>query len=270
MLAEQRNDHARQHVSAAACGKAGVAGVVDISIQTVHDHRPAALEQHDSVAPRCKAHRLPGPVIRLRVAAQPQKFPVMRGQHDRTGTSAQNIYMSRDGVYAIRVQNQRRAAAQQDRLHEPRQLLRAAEARTEQHCVHIFQTCGDRRQRRHAEPSFLVAGQRKDDLAPGSRRYDRIDLFRHAEIYQTASRAERARCPRAGPRPSALPSRTAAGPGRSRPCGSPAAGPAAAHGPVCLRCIALSIQVLPYLLLPRFVLLRASFPAVPDEFWGSG
>ena len=72
------------------------------------------LEQHDSVAPRCKAHRLPGPVIRLRVAAQPQKFPVMRGQHDRTGTSAQNIYMSRDGVYAIRVQNQRRAAAQQD------------------------------------------------------------------------------------------------------------------------------------------------------------
>ena len=77
--------------------------MVYINIQAVGNDRPAALEQKDGVRPVREAHRLLRPVGCPGVAAQPQKLTVMRREHDRTGTSAQHIYMRRDGVYAVRI-----------------------------------------------------------------------------------------------------------------------------------------------------------------------
>ena len=45
-----------------------------------------------------------------------------------------------------------------------------------------------------AEPSCLVARKREDDLASRTRSNNRVDFFWHAEIYKTASRAERRLC----------------------------------------------------------------------------
>ena len=168
--------------------------MVYINIQAVGNDRPAALEQKDGVRPVREAHRLLRPVGCFGVAAQPQELTVMRRKHDRTGTSAQHIYMRRSGVYAVRVQNERRAADGKDRLHQPRQLLRAAKTGAEQHSVHFGKPRCNRRQRGHAEPPCLVARERKDDLAPRACGDDRIDFLRHAEIHKAAARAERGLC----------------------------------------------------------------------------
>lgn len=75
------------------------------------------LEQKDGMRPVCEAHRLLRPVGCFGVAAQPQKLTVMRREHNRTGTSAQHIYMRCDRVYAVRIQNERHTADGKKRLH---------------------------------------------------------------------------------------------------------------------------------------------------------
>lgn len=220
----------------------------------------AALEQKDGVRPVREAHRLLRPVGCPGVAAQPQKLAVMRRKHDRTGTSAQHIYMRRSGVYAVRVQNERRAADGKDRLHQPRQLLRAAKTGAEQHGVHFGKPRCNRRQRGHAEPPCLVARERKDDLAPRACGDDRIDFLWHAEIHKAAARAECGLCRkpcRAGQSLGAAEQKDSA---VITLGGSPAAGPAAAPQSASCSCIALSMQVLPF---PQSSILKiiASFRA---------
>ena len=102
--------------------------------------------------------------------------------------------MRRSGVYAVRVQNERHTADGKDRLHQPRQFLRAAKTGAEQHSVHFGKPRCNRRQRGHAEPPCLVARERKDDLAPRACGDDRIDFLRHAEIHKAAARAECGLC----------------------------------------------------------------------------
>ena len=130
-LAQKRRQNPRQNITAAAGGHACIAGPVDISFCSVGDDRLMSLSKDHAAG-------LPGQrlgacdPIPLRRLGQAAKFTLMGRQDHGTSCSAQYIYMSRSGVYSVGIQNQRAAAVPQEFCHQPIQLHRASQARSQQ------------------------------------------------------------------------------------------------------------------------------------------
>ena len=118
----------------------------------------------------------------------------MRREDNGTGALAQYILMRGERVYAVGVQHERHAAAADKRCAELRQLLRPAEAGSQEHGVHRLHARAGRLERGKAEPSFPVARERKDDLAARRGGHDRIDLLRHAEVHESGAGTQRGLC----------------------------------------------------------------------------
>ena len=131
-------------------------------------HRPPALEDQGAAVCPGKAagggHRVPH---RQGATRQPGKLPRMGGEHRGSGAAVQNIYMSRQRVYAIGVQYHRDGQVAQQGTRQPLCVRMPAQSGADHRHIaggRLFQYCSILLRQRKSHSFFTFYG------------YDRIDF----------------------------------------------------------------------------------------------
>ena len=121
-----------------------------------------------------------------RNAEQPRHLARMRRQQQRAVICAHLIHMRREQIYAVCVDHQRAAAMRQQRTEQPIRSFVDAAAAAEQR--------GRRATLRRTDRFRFIRPIRQINRLPQRARQNRIQCFRHRQLYQSAAAAQCAGC----------------------------------------------------------------------------
>ena len=188
-LAQQRAEHARQHVAAAALGHTGIAGAQHrrVPIRERAD-RLRSLAHNRAAVPDGKIGRRLCPAGFIR-PGQTGKLPVVRREHNGRAGAVEHRHVLRDGKERVGIEHERRAGLRNDRMHQRRERIAAPQTGAEHTHVAFLQPLEQLRQgvarqlplrRRQGERHRLIVFHGGDG----------IDRLRHADGHQSGAAAQ--------------------------------------------------------------------------------
>ena len=136
-LCQKGNQEPRQYIAAAACGHAGIAGVIFIPPGSVGHHRLVTLQEHHRPqAPGqgpCGGHP-----VRPHSASQAAELSIVGREHRGSLPHIPHIRRSLQHIQPIGVQNHRAPCLLQHRFHHRPNPRRPAQSRTHQTGVAVL------------------------------------------------------------------------------------------------------------------------------------